>query len=611
VKTFSNLFPRSLSRTTEATNNIALTGNHLVPSPACLRSEDFKPHSFEPSQGKFQVQDGSFLFYRAWIPHPRCSKALLLFHRGHEHSGRWQEFVSSLALQNVAVFAWDARGHGHSDGERGFAENTASLVSDMDEFVRHIHENHNIEVHNMIVLAHSVAAVVATAWVHDFAPPIRSLILATPAFEVKLYVPFAVPFLRLKQKFFPAGYVKSYVKSKMLTHDPDQRAAYSSDPLIFRQIAVPLLLDLFDTSRRLLADARAISIPTLHFVAESDWIVRNSTQYKFFNGLSSPSKQLEFLPGFHHAIFHEKNRQRVEKKVREFVESSFSVSNPAPTHPPQFIPKDDLRLSEPLSNLLFSIIRTGMKSIGRLSRGIQIGWQHGFDSGIMLDYVYANKPTGITPLGRFIDRIFLNSIGWRGIRQRNTHLQSMLRSAIESLPPPPLRILDIASGPGRYLMETVRSLPDRECALFLRDYKKENIEAASKLAKQVGLQNVSATLGDAFDRESLASLLPKVDIGIVSGLYELFPENEPVIASLQGLAAAIKPGGYLVYTNQPWHPQLEFIARVLMPREGKPWVMRCRPQAEMDHLVEQSGFKKLRQTIDPWGIFTVSLAQRL
>jgi hypothetical protein len=39
--------------------------------------------------------------------------------------------------------------------------------------------------------------------------------------------------------------------------------------------------------------------------------------------------------------------------------------------------------------------------------------------------------------------------------------------------------------------------------------------------------------------------------------------------------------------------------------------MRRRTQAEMDQLVEQTGFRKVAQRIDDWGIFTVSLAQRV
>src|SRR5947208_16604194 len=144
--------------------------------------------------------DGAELFYRGWIPHEATDKAILLLHRGHEHSGRWQETVDLLALTDIAVFAWDARGHGRSPGERGAANNFADVIRDVDAFARHISERYEIPIENMIVLAHSLAAVSVAAWVHDYAPRIRAMILATAAFHVQLYVPFAVPFLRMKQR---------------------------------------------------------------------------------------------------------------------------------------------------------------------------------------------------------------------------------------------------------------------------------------------------------------------------------------------------------------------------------------------------------------------------
>ena len=114
-----------------------------------------------------------------------------------------------------------------------------------------------------------------------------------------------------------------------------------------------------------------------------------------------------------------------------------------------------------------------------------------------------------------------------------------------------------------------------------------------------------------FAPASLAAVTPRPTIGIVSGLYELFPDNDMVRRSLAGLAQAVEPGGYLLYTGQPWHPQLELIARALTShRGGEAWVMRRRSQAEMDQLVDEAGFDKLTQRIDEWGIFTVSLARR-
>ena len=560
--------------------------------------------------------DGAELFYRAWIPPRAKDKALLLFHRGHEHSGRWKETVDLLGLEDVSVFAWDARGHGRSFGKRGAAGNFADIVKDVDAFARHISSRHGIALGNMIMLGHSLGAISLLAWVHDYAPPVRAMILATAALRVKLYVPFAIPILRLKQRLIGPGYVTSYIKAKMLTHDQEQVAQYETDTLIFRQIAVNVLLDLHDTATRLLADAGAIHTPTLMLGAGKDWVVSLGAQRELFNKLSSSVKQLDVFPDAYHAIFQEKDRHVIVCRVRDFVVERFSQLPVVPSflHADQIgHTRDEYLQLNRRGGVRFTVARAGLKAAGRLSNGVDLGWRNGFDSGLSLDYVYKNQPRGTTPVGRLIDKSYLNSIGWRGIRQRRVHLEKSLKNAIENTHRNgcPVRILDIAAGPGRYVLETLRMCPEIPVSAILRDYKQENIDAARTLAQEFGLDNVKVERGDAFDHGSLASIQPRATIGIVSGLYELFSSNDAVLNSLGGLAAAIEPNGYLIYTNQPWHPQMEFIARVLCNREGRPWIMRRRTTAEMDQLVCASGFEKIDMEVDQWGMFTVSIARRV
>ena len=76
---------------------------------------------YRPGEHAARMSDGTELFYRAWLPDTPATKALLLFHRGHEHSGRWQETVEALALCDVAVLRVGRAGHGRSPGERGSA----------------------------------------------------------------------------------------------------------------------------------------------------------------------------------------------------------------------------------------------------------------------------------------------------------------------------------------------------------------------------------------------------------------------------------------------------------------------------------------------------------
>ncbi|MGI8431055.1 MAG: bifunctional alpha/beta hydrolase/class I SAM-dependent methyltransferase [Chthoniobacterales bacterium] len=560
--------------------------------------------------------DGAELFYRPWISRPGLTNALILFHRGHEHSGRWQDTVAALGLEDVAIFAWDARGHGRSSGERGAAEGLTDIIKDVDAFVRHIRAQYDIPFENMILLAHSLAAVTVGAWVHDYGPQIRGLILATAAFRVKLYVPLAIPALRLQQKTFGGGSVKSYVRAKMLTHDPREAAAYEADPLIFRQIAINVLLDLHDTAQRLVADAGAIQTPTLVLGAGRDFVVDLGAQREFFNRLSSPRKQMHVFPAAYHALFHERERAQVVARVREFVRERFAESPPASSLRDAdkfgytWEEHERLKLR---GGPQFLALRAALKTAGRLSKGIDLGWRSGFDSGLSLDYVYENQPQGSSWLGKFIDRNYLQSIGWRGIRQRKANLEKTLRETIERVRAEgrPVHVLDVAAGAGRYVLETMQASRTLEMSATLRDYRPENVAAARALADELKLAHVTVEPGDAFDRASLGEIRPRPTIGIVSGLYELFPGNEAVGDSLGGLADAIPPGGYLIYTNQPWHPQIEFIARVLRNREGKPWIMRRRTTAEMDELVRAAGFEKLTMEIDRWGMFTVSAARRI
>jgi alpha-beta hydrolase superfamily lysophospholipase/SAM-dependent methyltransferase len=599
-----------------------------LPSPetvADLRGPS-APGVPECSTDHFPGSDQTPLFYRAWLPNggdAAIQRAILLLHRGHEHSARWAETAEALAGPETAVFAWDARGHGRSPGERGDAENVGVYVKDLDAFARHIAGKHGIAWEKMAVVAHSVGAVVAATWAHDFAPPIRALVLATPAFRVKLYVPLAMPGLRLLDRVRPGSFIKSYVGGKLLTHDPAQAAGYDADPLVSKQISVRVLLDLYDTATRLLADAGAIRTPTLVLAAGSDAVVRRGPQRTFFERLSSPLKEFEVLAGFSHAIFHERERRRAVEKVRGFIDRAFGAvpeSSSALLDADQrgYTKSEYERLRSPLpkfspSSLNFAAQRAGLRTLLRLSEGVRIGWRTGFDSGQSLDYVYENQPRGATFLGRLIDRQYLDAIGWRGIRQRRANLERMLADAIrrQHEAGQPVRLLDIAAGPGRYLLETIAHFPEIKMTARLRDRSETALAAGRALAGQLGLSKVATyEIGDAFDEAALAAITPRPTVAIVSGLYELFADNAPVLASLRGLRAALADDGELIYTNQPWHPQVEMIARTLTNRDGQPWIMRRRTQAEMDALVRAAGFEKTAMEIDRWGIFTVSAARK-
>ena len=449
---------------------------------------------------------------------------------------------------------------------------------------------------------------------------------------MKLYVPFARASLGLMQtlgltKLIPAlAFVNSYVKAKWLTHDEKRIESYDNDPLITRPIAVNILLELYSTAERLVKDAAAITTPTQFLVSGSDWVVHQQPVKDMYEKLGASIKEYHEFAGFFHDTLGEKDRHLPLAKAREFIEKQFSVS----LNYPDLIKADQSgytfneaeQLKKPLpifslKNIYFAATRANIRFGSNISQGLKLGVDTGFDSGSTLDYVYENTARSTTfvggALGEIIDRTYLNAIGWRGIRVRKTHNEALLAKAAALLrsKSKPVRMMDIAAGHGRYVLDA--ALAVKADHVLMRDYSELNVTGGRAMIQQHGLEHIAQfELADAFDEASIASVAPKPTVAIVSGLYELFPENNLIQTSLKGVHAVLEDDGYLVYTNQPWHPQLELIARTLTShRQNKAWVMRRRTQREMDQLVAAAGFEKIDQLSDTWGIFTVSLAKRV
>jgi alpha-beta hydrolase superfamily lysophospholipase len=570
----------------------------------------------------FSTHDGQSLYYQRWLAMSEKRRgAIVLFHHGHEHGGRMAHLVDEFDLPDFDFYAWDARGHGRSPGAHGDSPSIGHSVRDVQSFIEHLGEKWQLAESNVAVIAQGVGAVLVSTWVHDYAPGIRCQVLASPAFKVKLHVPFARPGLRLWRALRGNFFVKSHVKSKHLSHDPERMASFDSDSLIHRAIPVNIFLGLHETGKRIVADAAAIVVPTQLLISGNDGVVHHQPQHTFFARLGTDVKEKLIFPGFHHDTLGERDRAKAVTKVRDFILRCFDVPPERPdlrnAHRHGYTHEEAKSLSvpyPPLSarGLYWSVYRKGLFLSSYLSKGIAIGCRTGFDSGCSFDYIYRNIPAGSGFIGRLADRLYLNRVGWRGLRVRKTHVEELLCEALVRLNDEkrPLRVLDIAAGHGRYVLDALAQCP-RPQSILLRDFDDTSVQAGRALIEARHLGDIAAfEQGDAFDSASLAALDPRPTLAIVSGFYELFPDNDAIVTSLLGIHDTLDAGGYLIYTNLPWHPQLEMIARALTNQRNQLWVMRRRTQVEMDQLVCEAGFEKIVKRIDEWGIFSVSLARK-
>ena len=559
----------------------------------------------------FDTFDGNKIFYRKWN-FEKDKKTLIIIHRGHEHSERLNILTQDEKFLKYNIFAYDLRGHGYTKIKS--SPNSMDYVRDLDSFVKYIKSEYQIKEEDIFIIANSIGGVILSAYVHDFAPNIAGMALLAPAFEIKLYIPFAKQLVTLLTKINKNAKVMSYVKAKVLTHDIEEQNKYNSDKLINKEINAKLLIDLDDMGKRLVEDSMAIELPTIIFSAEKDYVVKNSAQKKFFLNLSSKKRKFIELENFYHGIIFEKERQKVYKMLDDFIQDVFKNQNTTlDVSPREFSRKEYERIAlkeYPLTEKIFySIQKFSMRTFGFLSKGMSLGLKYGFDSGISLDYIYKNQTNGKLLIGKFIDRFYLNQIGWRGVRERKKNLLSLIEKKINSLGEKNVKILDVAGGTGNYLFDIKEKYP--KVKILINEFKKSNIEVGEKVIKKNNWEDISFINYDCFDKETYKKINYTPNIVIISGVFELFENNKMLENTISGIAEILDKNGAVIYTGQPWHPQLKQIALVLNSHKGKgkSWLMRRRSEKELDSLFEKYDLKKEKMLIDNNGIFTVSLAE--
>lgn len=274
------------------------------------------------------------------------------------------------------------------------------------------------------------------------------------------------------------------------------------------------------------------------------------------------------------------------------------------TYSPSFTELQTPLPSFSLKNLYYSTLRGLLKSVGNLADGIRIGNRYGYDSGVMLDYVYQNEPSGQLGVGKLMDWFYLNSVGWRGIRLRKTLVKEYILNAVADQLAKKLQIqyLDIACGGADYDIEVLRQFDTAQIQAELRDYKQENLDKARHNAQRHGVTNVCFRQADAFDA---ANYTGAWDVVVVSGFWEIIDNDQLVKRCLQNIAQCLAPDGVLLFTIQPEHPQLEFIARTLTSNTGKPWVMRLRTLELFQEWMQESGLRYVAHDMEDNWIFGV------
>lgn len=271
------------------------------------------------SDSFFKGHDNTQLYIQKWeAPNP---KALLLVTHGQgEHSECYHRLVS--AFPDYSFIAWDIRGHGRSEGLRGYAKDFDDYILDFHIFLNHCLNLYADSKVPLMLVAHSMGALIQTCALKEKQYPlIKAQILSSPLFGVSIAVPeWKDAASNLVNQFLPKITLGNEIKNEQLTRDHDVIKEYEKDTYRHNKISASVYLGFKREFQKVNSYAAEINIPTLLHISDNDPIVSSSAALTFFEQLKSDKKELKIFENGRHELYNDTCRNDVFKVVHAFCE---------------------------------------------------------------------------------------------------------------------------------------------------------------------------------------------------------------------------------------------------------------------------------------------------
>lgn len=254
----------------------------------------------------------------------------------------------------------------------------------------------------------------------------------------------------------------------------------------------------------------------------------------------------------------------------------------------------------------YAIVRLFLRTIGMLSDGIRLGFTHGFDSGMIMNYIYENTPYGRLFVGRALDAAFLDQPTCKAFRAVKQIQIDMISDFVRERKGEETYIVDLASGEADYIYDVLKHT-DSNVNVLLRDISEKALAESRAIALGLGLQGrVNYEMEDALDRDGLRRISRRPDLVIEAGLYGIIHDDELVKKHFFDLREILDPGA-LLFNVQTYNGQIELIARTLVNQDGGPCVWHLRPKELVIGWALEAGFRDPVVRMDPYGIYAVVL----
>ncbi len=277
----------------------------------------------DTQEAYFTASDGLPLFRRSVVPTAGAAWARFgIFHGYGDHCGRYRHFMEWLAGQGVACHALDFRGHGRSQGRRGYAAKWAEYDEDALAFLKlqAVQTDRHLP---LFLLGHSNGGLILASTLLRHRPTgVAGGIFSAPYFAIKLAVPLHLRVVaQVANVALPYFLVTSKISYDGLTSDSEMQREDRNDPLNFQGATPRWYLSSQAEQREILPRAAEWDWPALLLLGGADALVENQTAIDFFRAAQTPDITVREYPGLRHELLRETMRDTIYNEILQWLQA--------------------------------------------------------------------------------------------------------------------------------------------------------------------------------------------------------------------------------------------------------------------------------------------------
>lgn len=266
---------------------------------------------------EWKSSDGLKIVARSWEPISQVNAVVCLLHGIGEHTGRFEHVGKAFALKGVALIGSDWRGHGLSEGKRGYIPSIEVVLDDIDLLISKAMEL--FPAVPVFLYGQSLGGILALYYSIVRKPRISGVIVTSPALLSSLdKQPFKIAIAKILGRFFPLLSLHSGLDPFELSRDHTIIDKYINDPLVHYHLTLGFGRILIRIRKWMLENSADFPLPLLLMHGTEDTIAYVAGSKQFAKAINGKC-QLILWEGALHELHNEPEKDKVIETIVNWI----------------------------------------------------------------------------------------------------------------------------------------------------------------------------------------------------------------------------------------------------------------------------------------------------